>query len=434
MLGLRKNKFLKNITMLASGTIISQIILVAITPLLTRFYSPSDFGVFSLYTATLSIISIISTLRYEQAIPLSKENTGAIRIVNLSFFILGIVSSLILLSILLIKVLVPSYNFFGVGPYVYIVPISILLLGGYQIISLWCTKQEYYASISTSSVNRSIVTSTIQIIVGFIMSSPFGLIVGQVLGQVVALYTLLKKIDFLKGKLKFSTQEMKEDFKNHKEFPVYSVPQSLLNSLSQNLPSFLLISFFSHTVVGYYAMCLKILQMPITIVSQTLRQVYYQKAANLYNHEEDVFSFFRKVTIILTGVAIVPLLLIVLVGPQLFSFFLGEEWKISGEYSRWVIMWLFFAIINPPSVAMIYILKLQKFYFYYDLALFILRALSLVIGGLYFSSLTTIATYSIVGAIMNLFLIITVYITTNTKAKGKTNVKEANFKVEELRS
>lgn len=69
---LSKNKFLNNTFYLISGTVFSQVILFAFSPLLSRIYSVSDFGFFANYNAWVSFFAIISNFRYEHAIVLSK--------------------------------------------------------------------------------------------------------------------------------------------------------------------------------------------------------------------------------------------------------------------------------------------------------------------------------------------------------------------------
>ena len=65
-----KSEFSKNVLTLMTGTTIAQAIPIAISPILTRIYSPEDFGVFVLYTAIVSLVTAISTGKYELAIML----------------------------------------------------------------------------------------------------------------------------------------------------------------------------------------------------------------------------------------------------------------------------------------------------------------------------------------------------------------------------
>ena len=69
---------------LMSGTIIAQSILIFVTPILTRIYSPYEFGLFALYISIYSVIATISTGKYEIAIMAPKSDLGAKNVMELS--------------------------------------------------------------------------------------------------------------------------------------------------------------------------------------------------------------------------------------------------------------------------------------------------------------------------------------------------------------
>ena len=84
----------------AGGTFFSQIIPLAILPILTRLYSPEEFGTLALYIAFFSILSVVVTGRYEMAIMLPKKEKDAISLFQISFLFSFIFSIFFLLVIL----------------------------------------------------------------------------------------------------------------------------------------------------------------------------------------------------------------------------------------------------------------------------------------------------------------------------------------------
>jgi O-antigen/teichoic acid export membrane protein len=59
------NSFFRNVTTLALGTVISQIIVLASSPLLSRLFTVADFGVLSIFTSISVFFAVLSTGRYE---------------------------------------------------------------------------------------------------------------------------------------------------------------------------------------------------------------------------------------------------------------------------------------------------------------------------------------------------------------------------------
>ena len=83
---LPKGEFSRNVLTLMTGTSIAQAIPIAISPILTRIYTPEDFGVFALYMAIATVVSVIATGRYETAIMLPKKDSEAINLFIVSIF------------------------------------------------------------------------------------------------------------------------------------------------------------------------------------------------------------------------------------------------------------------------------------------------------------------------------------------------------------
>ncbi|MDC1200166.1 oligosaccharide flippase family protein, partial [bacterium] len=92
------SEFSKNVLTLMTGTTISQAIPLAATPILTRIYTPEDFGVLALFSSITAILGLLATGKYEMAILLPKDDKDALNIVYLSV-ILSAIFSIILFTI-----------------------------------------------------------------------------------------------------------------------------------------------------------------------------------------------------------------------------------------------------------------------------------------------------------------------------------------------
>ncbi len=97
MLNLFRNRseFVRNSLKLVSGAAIAQAISLLLAPVITRLYSPSDFGTFTFLIALAGGIALIGTFRYEMAIMLPKDDKSA---ANVMFLSLGIAMAVTLLA------------------------------------------------------------------------------------------------------------------------------------------------------------------------------------------------------------------------------------------------------------------------------------------------------------------------------------------------
>ena len=97
-----RNSFVRNSSLLVGGTLTAQILLVAASPILTRLYSPSDFGLLGVYTSmlaiTLLLLAYVLTLQYHYLRKMEAAN-----LVALSLIIVVLVSLIILVFILVFR-------------------------------------------------------------------------------------------------------------------------------------------------------------------------------------------------------------------------------------------------------------------------------------------------------------------------------------------
>ena len=79
-----KSELRRGVAVLVGGTTIAQGIIVLTSPILTRLYTPSQVGVYAVATSLLSILIVVSCLRYESAIPLPEDDVAAANALALS--------------------------------------------------------------------------------------------------------------------------------------------------------------------------------------------------------------------------------------------------------------------------------------------------------------------------------------------------------------
>lgn len=404
-----------------SGTVFAQVLNILSAPLLTRLYVPEDFGVFAYYTSILSVLTVMMTLKYETAIVLPKSDRDASNLLLLSMMI----TTIIALFILMIISISGSYisKIFGATDlikWLWFMPISALLAGLNNTFEFWSTRNKAYSHITSSKVLRSVSVTTMQISGGIGRFGATGLIIGQMAGQFISSCFLMymtwkeSKMEIVRS---FERRSMMDVMKRYRDFPLFSCSQSLVNSISQNAAPFILGFFYGSTVVGYYAIALKLISLPASIVSESVRQVFFQKVSSLHNEGKRLSNSLIKMTLYLGLTAIIPSIILLFFAPILFCIFLGENWYEAGQYSSLLVIWLFFSFINQPSIAVIQVLLKQRILLLYEVTLFICRVLAMILVAFNYSSVISIAAYSVIGAVFNAMLVLSVIIYTMNKEK-----------------
>jgi O-antigen/teichoic acid export membrane protein len=234
------------------------------------------------------------------------------------------------------------------------------------------------------------------------------LIWGKVTGDFLGLVTLLfKHIRNQTLRLnEVTASDIRSNAFKYKDFPRYQSLAQFLNSLSQNIPFFLLTTLYNPEIAGYYMLTSRILFVPTALIGRSTREVYYQKASEMFADGKSIRDLFFKTTMGLAKLGIIPFIVVGIFARDLFTLFLGAQWLISGIYAQLIIAWSFLGFINPPSTMTIYIMGLQRFSLKYESLLVIFRILSIYLTFLVFqNAFISVGMYAFVGFIFNLILI-----------------------------
>jgi len=364
-----KSEFARNVLTLMTGTTIAQAIPIAISPILTRIYTPEDFGVFALYIAIVGFISIIITARYELAIVLPNKDEDAINILALSLSIMfGIVFFVTFIIFFLKSQILTMLNIETIGNFIYLMPISILVAGLNQSFNYWSNRKEYFKNIASSQISQSVSIGTTQPLFGY-MGVLGGLIIGNLIGRVVSTFILIDKFfKHDKESIKYINKNiMLEQMKKYKDFPFVNSLHAFSDIIRTSGSVMLISSFFGSAVLGFYALSMRVLQVPVGIVGSSLGQVLYQKFSTIYNNGEELYPYVKKTFFQLFLVALPVFMGLYFIAPDLFAFVFGESWRVAGEYSQLLVPYLFMNFLISPISSLPIILGKQKEIFYISL-------------------------------------------------------------------
>ena len=406
----KKNSFLKNVATLALGTIVSQSIVICVSPVLTRIYSVEDFGILSLFTSIGVFLAVLTTGRYELAVVLPNRDSKAREIVQL-IITLGLLVSLI--YGLLILGLTSSGSLFShikllQNKVVFLLPIYTFLTSVYTAIGYWFQRKKMYKRISIASTIQAIATAIFSMLFGWLNFQQFGLIFSLILAILVSTIYLFKSE--IKYFLSFSLHDMMQMAKRYVSFPKFMLVSDLSLSLTQQFIPVIFATLFSTLVVGYYAMANRILRLPIIVMVGAISNVFRNEAIEEImikgNCKELYISTVKK----LSYIGIPVFLLIFFIGPFAFQIVFGPEWKTAGVFSRVLCILLFTEFIAVPLNSLFYIREKQNKYMRFQLLNAFCSTLAIYLGyKMYNSAYISLVFFCVTGAIFNSFLLFQTY-------------------------
>jgi len=344
-----------------TGTSIAQAIPVAISPILTRIYTPEDFGIFALYMSISTIFATVATGRYELAIMLPKKDEDAINIVAISIVISFFVSFIAFLIVFIFNSKIT--NLLGspeISNWLYFIPITVLLTGIYQSFNYWSNREKQYKRLATSRIVRSGTTATTNLGMGFGGFGASGLILGGIVGQSVAT-SILAKMVCKEDRNKFKEIRRLKIFaliKKYKKFPIFNLPNALIDGLRLSGISILIAKFFTTAILGQFSLAWKMIQTPMSLIGSSLSQVFFQKVSS--SNKSELNLIVKKFIIKASIIALPIFLIIYFFAVDIFIIVFGENWRLAGEAASIMTPWLFLNFLSAPMANVFIVLNKQE--------------------------------------------------------------------------
>ncbi|MCB8151619.1 type 8 capsular polysaccharide synthesis protein Cap8K [Staphylococcus aureus] len=351
---MRLNKFIGDSFLMILSSGIAQVILIITTPIITRLYSPTEFGEFTIFSNIAMILIPIINARYDLLIVNTKNDRSANILSQISF----------LISLLILLILIPIFaisawlypNF--ILDFIFII-IMLFLVSLTNIFTNYLNKERKYKVLSLINVFRAGSMALLQIIFGLLALGSLGLIIGfslsYIAGITLGYKTFKKHFNIVRDK-----EETKALFLENKNQLVYSTPSILLNSLSFSVVVFFIGILYTNTEVGIYGMAIRVLGIPVTIISLGLSKIFMQQANDYYIEYGNFQNLLLKFSSILVIVSIILYVPLYLFSEELVNILLGHSWVDAITVIKIVIpLFVIRLIVSTVSLSVIVLQKQQ---------------------------------------------------------------------------
>ena len=168
-----QGSFKANVLTLMTGTAIAQLLLVGISPVLTRLFAPEAFGAFGVYLSLVSILGALCTLRFDQAMMLPKDAEVAAALFWAALASATLISGISLVGcILFFRPILVQLKVGELSGWIFFLPFSMFFFGAYPALNSWSTRRRKFARSSISQVARSLAIVVVQLASGHLQGRP----------------------------------------------------------------------------------------------------------------------------------------------------------------------------------------------------------------------------------------------------------------------
>ena len=373
----RHSEFIGHIATLMSGKSVAAAIALFTTPIVARLFDPGDFGVAAVFVSIVSLVTNISSLRYEAALSLPKRDEEARTLMALAYWILFsvfLVSTTIVVIVQTTGVSFPTLDLLGI--WAWLVPVGVLLIGTLQVQDCWLTRKKLFRISAVSLVAGNSVTAGSRIAFGAVTGTTvYGLVIGYLLGTLTRLI-IQKSASRESLQVAFKGVDwpaMRSMARSYSDFPRLNAPAGLVFALGNQLPVLLFGVMFSPVAAGLYAMSNRLAKVPTTLLSSSIRRVFLQKAASIRNRGGSLLKGYLLATAGLVLVGFAPLIVVMMYGQPMMGWLLGERWVEAGRYLEIIAPWMFIMLVTAPANPVFIVLRRQKFWLTLQTTITVLR-------------------------------------------------------------
>lgn len=381
MLGkIKEQRFLRGVVTLASASVVGQLIMLAAMPFLTRLYTPESFGVFAVFSAIMGVVLVISSWRYELAIPLLPGHKNASRLLLLALIINFLSASISAVVVLMFRFEIAGWADTPLlASFLWLLPVAILTGGTYKALNYWSIRSKDYRKIAITKITQSSVNVLVQLLGGIVGIGAIGLVIGQIIGQSAGVTRLWKGLKFKRMRAEVSKKHSFALLSRYRNFPKYDAPAATLNASSAQLPNIAMAFIFGPAAAGMYYLADRVLSVPMSIVSQAIGQVLFSRIRDDIANE---FLFKRVIGILLPLILLLIFLcfLVFFFAESLFSLVFGEKWRVAGGFASWLIVGLSVQFLYSPLSMVLMATNGQLVNLIINFIILILKCLALYFG------------------------------------------------------
>lgn len=356
---LSQNSFIKHVMILSGSSVIAQLINTVAMPVVSRLYSPADFGVLALYSSIVGLLATVSGFRYYLVIPLARRERYTLAIVWLSF-ISQCFCVLVFTAIIAVWKKHLTVTPYGVLlPYWHIIPVGVLCVGVYSLLVQWAISEKEFTTIAKTKLVQTVSRCFIFFVCGIINMAPIGLLLGEIAGQSCGSTSLFHSIREKTQKIKCSFTHIRRAALSYRRMFLFDTPSSLINMSGGYLLPIIMTYYWLPDVVGSFSMAQQVLALPSAVIGTAIGQVFVQRCGQA-KYEGNIGELYIKTLKILFIVGVGPILLISMLAPVLFPVVLGGKWAEAGKFAMMISPWVALNFVYSPLSMTYVIMMLQR--------------------------------------------------------------------------
>ena len=356
LLNFIEKNFIKNSLIVFSGTILSYGISFVSIPLITKFYSPDVYGLYSVFFGLITTFSSISLLRLDIGLIRGSIKNSTHLILSSKFILKVFTFFVFLVSLGLVLFEIIKIEYIFCSPIIYFLGYSLLM-------SSWFNKTKDYKILTINNIFKTSSKSILEISMGLLGFINYGLYFSLFFSSVISYLHFKKK--FIKDKTQITRRILYDVFQKNKSLISFNVSNVIVDSLRGFVFILLISQYFGLEKTGLYVFSTKILSVPFSLISLSLGKVFFE---TISNNTSSIKKTTNKYFLGIITISILTSLVLVLSLNSIFDYFIDERYHTSKRLVLILFPWVVLTFLAHPFSYILTINNKEKISFYFALS------------------------------------------------------------------
>ncbi len=338
-----------SLTLVAGGAL-AQALPLLLGPVLTRLFTPAEFGLYHLFAAVAANLAVVACGRYEFALPLAADDAEADALRRLALRLLLATTGLAALG-------AAGWAAAGAGRWVAWLPLAVAAAGAVSLATLWATRAQRFRALAVARVLQYGGAALAQAVAGWAGAGLAGLIAAPIAAALLATAVLRlplapRRMVGEQGAGQGAGQGaagpgLREVARRHRAFPLLNTPHAFAGALQDTVSLALVAAALGPAAAGFWGLALRYLKAPATLVGAAVSQALYPKLAAAGRSAEGRAAV-RQVMGLLALLAAPLVLALWLAGPWAFEAVFGPDWRDAGVLARALALYVGLHFVASP--------------------------------------------------------------------------------------
>lgn len=348
---------LRAVSMVMTGSALTQAIPVLAAPLMTRLFDATAFGRLAALISLSALFAVAFGGRYDFAIILPKYHSSGVALFAAATFIAWTAAAVVAAG----AAGAGALGAVSTGLWSWPTIATAAMSGALQV--TWTSsinllnRFRRYRDIARAGVFQSLSNVLLSGAIGVSLASEWGLVLGFVAGQCVglvfALHAIRPYVQF-RSKRRCVTAILIV-MRRFRHFPKYSLPAGIVETGALQVPVIAIGSMYGGEALGLFSVAQRLTRLPLTLLSGSVGTVFRREAAAQYIATGSCRGEVKRTLALLLLVSIIPGVTLLLFSETLFGLVLGREWRPAGAIVRVLLPALLLQFVVSPVSNVIFV-------------------------------------------------------------------------------